>query len=111
MVKTSARGLDGVFGALADPTRRAILRSVADAERTVGELARPYAMSLAAVSKHLKVLEGAGLIARRKQGSFQYVRLNPAPMREANRWLAWYERFWTDRLDALQALLEGGHRD
>lgn len=111
MVNSSQSALDGVFGALADPTRRAILRTVAEGERTVGELARPYAMSLAAVSKHLKVLEGAGLIARRKQGSFQYVRLNPAPMREANRWLAWYERFWNDRLDALQALLEGGHRD
>lgn len=111
MVNSAQSALDGVFGALADPTRRAILRTVAEGERTVGELARPYAMSLAAVSKHLKVLEGAGLIARRKQGSFQYVRLNPAPMREANRWLAWYERFWNDRLDALQALLEGGHRD
>lgn len=97
--------MDGVFGALSDPTRRALLRAVAEGERSVGDLARPYAMSLAAVSKHLKVLEGAGLIARRKQGSFQYVRLNPAPMREAGRWLAYYERFWSDRLDALQALL------
>lgn len=106
MVDRSESSLDGVFGALSDPTRRALLRAVAEGERSVGDLARPHAMSLAAVSKHLKVLEGAGLIARRKQGSFQYVRLNPAPMREAGRWLAYYERFWSDRLDALQALLE-----
>lgn len=106
MVDRPESSLDGVFGALSDPTRRALLRAVAEGERSVGDLARPHAMSLAAVSKHLKVLEGAGLIARRKQGSFQYVRLNPAPMREAGRWLAYYERFWSDRLDALQALLE-----
>lgn len=106
MVNRPESSLDGVFGALSDPTRRALLRAVAEGERSVGDLARPHAMSLAAVSKHLKVLEGAGLIARRKQGSFQYVRLNPAPMREAGRWLAYYERFWSDRLDALQALLE-----
>jgi DNA-binding transcriptional ArsR family regulator len=110
MVKSSSRTkalrLDSVFHALADSTRRSILRDVARGEKTVGQIAEPYPVSLAAVSKHLKVLEKARLIRRRKHGSFQMVEINAAPMREAGEWLAWYEKFWSDQLDALAGLLE-----
>lgn len=110
MVKSSAvrtHQLDSIFHALADPTRRSILRDVASQEKTVGEIARPHRMSLAAVSKHLKVLETADLIARERRGSFQIVRLNAANLRAAEQWLAYYEKFWNRQLDALQTLLEG----
>jgi DNA-binding transcriptional ArsR family regulator len=93
--------LDGVFHALSDPTRRAILRDVAPREKSVGEIAHPYRVSLAAISKHLKVLEKARLIHREKRGSFQFVRINAAPMKEAERWLSYYEKFWNQQLDAL----------
>ena len=106
MVESAQAGLDAVFGALADPTRRALLRGLAAGPQSVGELARPHRMTLAGVSKHLHVLEAAGLVARRKRGSFHIVRLNPAPMRAAQEWLDFYQRFWNDRLDALQTLLE-----
>jgi len=110
MVKSSAKAqssrLDSVFHALSDATRRSILRDVAAGEKTVGQIARPYRVSLAAVSKHLKVLEKAQLIHRHKRGSFQIVRINAIPMREAERWLAYYEKFWNDQLDSLQAFLE-----
>ncbi|HEX4807654.1 MAG TPA: metalloregulator ArsR/SmtB family transcription factor [Bryobacteraceae bacterium] len=110
MVKSSAKAralrLDSVFHALSDTTRRSILRHVATGEKTVGQIAAPYPVSLAAVSKHLKVLEGAKLIHREKKGSFQMVRINAAPMREAEQWLAYYEKFWSEGLDALQNLLE-----
>ena len=96
-----SRRLDAVFHALADPTRRSILRRIASEARTVGEIADPFAMSLAAVSKHLKVLERADLIVREKMGSFQVVSVNRAPMRQAHRWLSHYERFRGERLDAL----------
>ena len=107
MVKTADARLDSIFHALSDPTRRSILRRVASEEKTVGDIAKPYRVSLAAVSKHLKVLEAAELITREKRGSFQIVRLNARPMKEAERWLAYYEKFWSARLDALQNLLEG----
>jgi len=107
MVKSSAVRLDSIFHALSDATRRSILRDVAVAEKTVGEIARPYAMSLAAVSKHLKVLEQAELIARERRGSFQIVRLRAANLRPADDWLAYYETFWSRQLDALQSHLEG----
>jgi len=93
--------LDSVFHALSDSTRRAILRDISAGEKTVGEIAEPYRVSLAAVSKHLKVLEKAELIRREKRGSFQFVRINPKPMKEADRWLSFYENFWNDRFDAL----------
>jgi DNA-binding transcriptional ArsR family regulator len=105
MVNSAAR-LDSVFHALSDSTRRAILRDVSKEEKTVGEVAKPYAMSLAAVSKHLKVLEAAELIARERRGSFQIVRLNARSLRPAEEWLAYYETFWTERIDALQSYLE-----
>jgi DNA-binding transcriptional ArsR family regulator len=107
MVKSNVARLDAVFHALSDPTRRSILRDVAVKERSVGEVARPYRMSLAAVSKHLNVLESAELIARERRGSFQIVRLNAQNLRPAEQWLAWYEKFWNRQLDALQTYLEG----
>lgn len=106
MAHAEAARLDSVFHALADSTRRSILRHVAARERTVGQIAKPHRVSLAAISKHLKVLEKARLITREKRGSFQIVRINAAPMKEAERWLAYYEKFWNERLDALQDLLD-----
>lgn len=106
MVNTAAR-LDSIFHALSDPTRRSILRAVSDGEKTVGEIAKPYRVSLAAVSKHLKVLESASLIHREKRGSFQIVRLNAQALRTAEEWLSYYEQFWNRRLDALQNYFEG----
>lgn len=97
--------LDAVFHALADPTRRAMLASLAAGERTVGELAAPFAMSLAAASKHVKTLEGAGLLARRVEGRVHRCRLDPAGLARAQRWLRRYERLWSERLDALETLL------
>lgn len=106
MVKSSSARLDAVFHALSDATRRAILRDVAAKEMTVGEVARPHAMSLAAVSKHLNVLEDAELIARQRRGSFQIVKLRAKSLRPAEQWLAFYQRFWNERIDALQSYLE-----
>ena len=107
MVESSAAHLDLIFHALSDATRRSILRDIAEKEKTVGEIAKPYPVSLAAVSKHLKVLEAAELIEREKRGSFQMVRLNAKTLRSAEQWLAYYERFWSSQLDALQTYLEG----
>jgi DNA-binding transcriptional ArsR family regulator len=106
MVKSNAARLDSIFHALADPTRRRILRDVADGEKTVSEVARPFALTLAAVSKHLNVLEDAELIARKRRGSFQIVRLNAKKMRPATEWLAFYEKFWNERLDSMVKFLE-----
>jgi DNA-binding transcriptional ArsR family regulator len=108
MVKrnTAAR-LDMIFHALSDATRRSILHDVAAKDKTVGEVAKPYRMSLAAVSKHLNVLESAELIARERRGNFQIVRLNAQSLRPAEAWLAFYEKFWNQQLDALQSYLEG----
>ena len=98
--------LDAVFHALSDPTRRSILRGVSRQARSVGQIAEPFSMSLAAVSKHLKVLERAELIARDKRGSFQMIGINPGPMRQAHRWLSHYEEFWGERLDTLAQAFE-----
>jgi DNA-binding transcriptional ArsR family regulator len=107
MVESHSAALDQIFHALADQTRRAILRDITRRERTVGELAQPYSMSLAAVSKHLDVLERASLIRRERNGSHRMVRLNPKPLHAAHDWLAFYEQFWSANLDRLQDLLEG----
>jgi DNA-binding transcriptional ArsR family regulator len=104
--RTSTAALDSVFHALADSTRRSILRDITRREKTVGEIAEPYAMSLAAVSKHLDVLERASLIRRERRGSCRMVRLNPKPLHAAQDWLTFYERFWKTNLDALQEMLE-----
>ncbi len=106
MVKSSAHDLDLVFRALADPTRRVILKELAGRERTVTQVAKPFRMSLVAVSKHLKVLERARLIRRRRDGSFHYLRLNPEALQSAEQWLRHYEQFWHPRLDSLKQLLE-----
>src|SRR5215471_8232447 len=106
MVKSNTARLDAVFHALADETRRSILRDVSAGEKTVSEVAKPYAMSLAAVSKHLNVLEEAELIARQRRGSFQIVKLQAKGLRPADQWLAFYEKFWNERIDALQSYLE-----
>src|SRR5579871_5259059 len=98
--------LDGIFAALSDPTRRAVLARLSEApELSVTSLAEPFSMSLPAVLKHLDVLEVAGLIRRHKSGRTVSCRLNAAPLQEAQRWLGHYERFWSDRLDALARYL------
>jgi DNA-binding transcriptional ArsR family regulator len=93
--------LSSVFAALADPTRRAILARLASGEATVTELAAPFEMSLPAVSKHLKVLERAGLIARGRSAQWRPCRLEPAPLRDADDWLETYRRFWESGFDRL----------
>ena len=105
MVEHDPSYLDAVFHDLDDPTRRVMLRALAEGERSVGELAAPFSMSFAGASKHLKVLEKAGLVRRRVAGRTHYCRLEAARLAEAEAWLRYYERFWTKRLDTLQGLL------
>ena len=105
MVELQILQLDSVFHALGDATRRQMLRELADGERTVGELAKPFAISLAAASKHIKALESAGLIRRQVRGRTHWCRLAPGPLASAHQWLSFYEQFWTDRLDVLERLL------
>jgi DNA-binding transcriptional ArsR family regulator len=105
MVERPADTLSPIFHALADPTRRAMLRRLADGDQTVGELSAPFAMSLAAASKHVKVLERAGLIQRSVQGRTHHCRLAADRLAEVQHWLSFYEGFWTDRFVALDALL------
>ena len=105
MVELRAPELSHIFHALSDSTRRRMLRELALGERTVGELAQPFAMSLAAASKHIKVLESAGLIRREVRGRAHLCRLDPGPLETAHEWLSFYERFWTARLDILDRLL------
>ena len=98
-----------VFGALADPTRRAILTRLAEGEATVAELAAPFSMSQPAISRHLKVLEHAGLISRSRRATARLSRLEAEPLREVTAWLARYQRFWDEsheRLDDLLAALQ-----
>ncbi|MFI5000886.1 MAG: ArsR/SmtB family transcription factor [Reyranellales bacterium] len=97
--------LDRVFGALSDPTRRAMLRRLASGERTVGELAEPFDMSFAAAAKHVKVLEEAGLLSRTVEGRTHRCRIEAGPLGQADRWLAHYQRFWSLRLDDLERAL------
>jgi DNA-binding transcriptional ArsR family regulator len=98
--------LSSTFAALADPTRRAILARLASGEAPVTELAAPFSMSLPAISKHLKVLAGAGLITRGREAQWRPCRLEATPLKEATDWLARYERFWSEGLDRLAAFLE-----
>lgn len=97
--------LSAVFGALADPTRRAILTRLASRDATVGELAAPFPVSQPAISRHLKVLERAGLISRRRRATARLSHLEAAPLREATVWLARYQADWDERYDQLDALL------
>ena len=98
--------LSVTFAALADPTRRAILARLAEGEATVNELAQPFAISLPAVSRHLKVLEGAGLISRGREAQWRPCRLEAEPLRDLADWLENYRRFWDESLDRLDAYLK-----
>ena len=106
MVERQTADLDRVFHALSDPSRRAILRQLTAGPRTVGELADPLPMSLAAASKHIKVLEQSGLLQRQVQWRTHLCRLNPAPLAAARTWIDEYEAFWDERFDALTAWFE-----
>ncbi len=105
MVELETPRLDAVFHALGDATRRGMLRNLAEGERTVGDLAAPYSMSLAAASKHVKALEKAGLVRRRVVGRTHFCRIEAQPLAEAHAWIAAYEKFWSSRLDILEHLL------
>jgi DNA-binding transcriptional ArsR family regulator len=107
MVELTANRLDLIFHALADPTRRAILKKVSRKARTVGEVAQPFSMSLAAVSKHLKILEHAELIRKEKRGTSYYVSLRGEALFTAEQWISHYRQFWESRLDSLKDYLEG----
>jgi len=106
MVEYSSKVLDRTFGALADPTRRRILAQLARGEECVTNLARPHAMSLAAVSKHLIVLERAGLVKRRRDGRVHSLALEAKPMQEAQAWLDRYRKFWEGNLDQFAKYLD-----
>ena len=105
MVKCSA-SLDRTFGALADPTRRRILAHLAEGERCVTDLAKPHRMSLPAISKHLRVLEKAGLVRRQRNGRVHRLQLDAAPMQRAQRWIEEYRKFWEKSLDRLDEYLK-----
>ena len=105
MVELQTPQLDAVFHALGDATRRRMLRELANGERSVGELAAPFEISLAAASKHIKALENAGLIRREVRGRTHLCHLEPGPLANANAWLDHYARFWTTHLDALEQVL------
>ncbi|KPF72535.1 ArsR family transcriptional regulator [Bosea sp. AAP35] len=110
MVKFEDSRLDRTFSALSDPTRRALLARLQEQDGlSISTLAQPFAMSLPAVMKHLDVLSDAGLITRVKTGRVVSCRLNADPMEEAMGWLARYQQFWSQRLDALEAMLNEGH--
>jgi len=105
MVQQSPATLDIVFRALADPTRRAMLRRLARGESSIGRLAEPFRMSFAAASKHVRVLEDAGLLRRKVEGRTHVCRIEPRPLAAAGEWIRFYERFWAAQLDALDAVL------
>ena len=106
MVEYSSKMLDRTFGALADPTRRGILAQLTKGEECVTDLARPHSISLAAVSKHLIVLEKAGLVKRRRDGRVHSLRLEVKPMKEARAWLDRYRKFWEGNLDQFEKYLD-----
>ena len=106
MVSQRTASLDDVFHALADPTRRAMLKALSGGPRNIRELADPFSMSFVAASKHVRVLESAGLLRRRVEGRSHFCSLNPKPLAGAHEWLAFYERFWNERLDVLESLLK-----
>jgi DNA-binding transcriptional ArsR family regulator len=106
MVKCSPRLLNRTFAALADPTRRRILENLSRGDRCVTDLARPHRMSLPAVSKHLRVLENAGLIRRRRSGRVHSLKLQAAPMQQASQWIEEYRKFWEESFDRLDEYLK-----
>jgi DNA-binding transcriptional ArsR family regulator len=111
MVNFSAAPLDRTFSAISDPTRRAILARLAQGEASIKELAAPFAMSLPAITKHLAVLEQAGLLQRRKQGRTNYCRLEAQPLSAAAAWLAFYQQFWEAQLQSLGDYLSQDERE
>lgn len=102
----TAAQLDLVFGALADPTRRAILARLADGEATVNELVQPFKLAQPTITKHIKVLEGAGLVSRGRDAQFRPVRLNATPLKEASMWIGNYKRFWEESLEQLDTYVK-----
>jgi DNA-binding transcriptional ArsR family regulator len=106
MVLQSAASLDRVFHALANQSRRAMLRQLASGERNIGGLAEPLNMTFAGASKHVRVLEEAGLVSRRVEGRTHLCRLEPQALASAEEWLRFYEGFWTQQFDALEAALQ-----
>jgi DNA-binding transcriptional ArsR family regulator len=111
MPESHSATLNRTFHALADPTRRAMLRQLTKGEHSIGELAAPFDMSFAAASKHVKVLESARLLRRRIEGRVHVCRLEPAPLAAADGWLRFYERFWSEQLQALDDLLRAEDKD
>lgn len=109
MVKNNSAPLDQTFRALADPTRRAIIEQLSRGEAFVGELAEPFDISWPAVSKHLRVLERAGLVVQEKQGNTRKCRLVANPLQQAHAWIEHYQAFWQMQLDALADYFESGH--
>ena len=105
-MQTAQDPLSVTFAALADPTRRALLARLAEGEATVGELAKPFAMSLPGISKHLKVLEAAGLITKGRDAQYRPCRIDPEPLREMNAWLDRYRSLWEGRFDRLTDYLK-----
>ena len=103
---TTADPISGVFAALADPTRRAILARLARGEATVNELAEPFPISMQAISKHLNVLERAGLIVRTREAQWRRCRIEPAPLRDIAGWVDQYRRLWEERYDKLGEYLD-----
>lgn len=106
MHAATSNQLDLVFGALADPTRRSILSRLAEGQATVNELVEPFNLTQPTISKHLKVLEGAGLVSRGRDAQFRPVRLNAAPLKEAAQWIGDYRRCWEESLDQLEAYVK-----
>lgn len=111
MVNYLTGRLDAVFGALADPTRRAILARLTEGEAQVTELARPFHCSLPAISKHLKILEAAQLIKREKSGRVHRLQVQREGLKEISQWMTEYELFWNERIDALKLFLENEDKD
>lgn len=111
MAATAESDLDRTLVALADPTRRAILRRLSEGEARVTELAEPFAMSLNAVSKHIRMLERAHLVRRRRSGREHFLTFNPQPLDEAAAWIESQRAFWSARLDALDAILKAEDRE
>lgn len=106
MVEQKPEQLDSIFRALADPTRREMLRRLSSGRQRIGDLAEPFAMSLAGASKHVKVLENAGLVRRSVRGRTHWCELDASHLAEVHEWLNYYKRFWNRSLDTLEALLK-----
>ena len=105
-IAAASHQLDLVFGALADPTRRAILARLASGQATVNELVEPFKLTQPTISKHLKVLEGAGLVARGRDAQFRPVKLTAAPLQQAAQWIGDYQRCWEESLDQLEVYVK-----